>query len=103
MPSSIAKMWMPPLKRLCCPAEQRRADDGRDELEPSKQNGLRTPRIGTALLAAVLLAAAAAYTVTRSADAVSGLDDHGRLFLDAVLYHPRALQAAHSMARLMRW
>ena len=79
MPSSIAKMWMPPLKRLCCPAEQRRADDGRDELEPSKQNGLRTPRIGTALLAAVLLAAAAAYTVPRTADAVSGLDDPARI------------------------
>jgi len=72
-------MWMPPLKRLCCPAEQRRADDGRDELEPSKQNGLRTPRIGTALLAAVLLAAAAAYTVPRTADAVSGLDDPARI------------------------
>lgn len=79
MPSSIAKMWMPPLKRLCCPAEQRRADDGRDELEPSKQNGLRTPRIGTALLATVLLAAAAAYTVPRAADAVSGLDDPARI------------------------
>lgn len=79
MPSSIAKMWMPPLKRLCCPAERRRADDGRDELEPSKQNGLRTPRIGTALLAAVLLAAAAAYTVPRTADAVSGLDDPARI------------------------
>jgi hypothetical protein len=79
MPSSIANMWMPPLKRLCCPAEQRRADDGRDELEPSKQNGLRTPRIGTALLAAVLLAAAAAYTVPRTADAVSGLDDPARI------------------------
>ena len=79
MPSSIAKMWMPPLKRLCCPAERRRADDGRDKLEPSKQNGLRTPRIGTALLAAVLLAAAAAYTVPRTADAVSGLDDPARI------------------------
>lgn len=79
MPSSIAKMWMPPLKRLCCPAERRRAGDGRDELEPSKQNGLRTPRIGTALLAAVLLAAAAAYTVPRTADAVSGLDDPARI------------------------
>jgi len=66
---------MSPLKRLGCPAKQRQADDGRDELEPSKQNGPRPPRIGTALLAAVLLAAAAAYTVPRAADAVSDLDD----------------------------
>lgn len=73
-------MWMPPLKRLCCPAEQRRAHDGRDDLEPSEQiGGLRTPRIGTALLAAALLAAAAAYTVPRAADAMSGLDDPARI------------------------
>ena len=67
MPSSIANMWMPPLKRLCCPAEQRRARraEGMNWNE-RKQNGLRTPRIGTALLAAVLLAAAAAYTVPRA-------------------------------------
>lgn len=79
MPSSTSNMWMPPLKRLCCPAEQRRAYDGRDDLEPSEQSGLRTPRIGTALLAAALLAAAAAYTVPRAADAMSGLDDPARI------------------------
>ncbi|MGB7855186.1 MAG: hypothetical protein WBL48_04730 [Pseudolabrys sp.] len=48
-------------------------------METSKQNGLRTPRIGIALLAAVLLAVAAAYTVPRTADAVSGLDDPARI------------------------
>lgn len=79
MPSSTSNMWMPPLKRLCCPAEQRRAYDGRDDLEPSEQSGLRTPRIGTALLAAALLAAAAAYTVPRAADAMSGFDDPARI------------------------
>ena len=100
MPSSIANMWMPPLKRLCCPAEQRRADDGRDELEPSKQNGLRTPRIGTALLTAVLLAAIAAYTVPRAADVVSGLDDPAHIAgraldgtFDEVIAH-REIEAA---------
>jgi hypothetical protein len=79
MPSATSNMWKPPLKRLCCPAEQRRAYDGRDDLEPTEQSGLRTPRIGTALLAAVLLAAAAAYTVPRAADAMSGLDDPARI------------------------
>jgi hypothetical protein len=37
------------------------------------------PRIGTALLAAALLATAAAYAVPRAADAVSGLDDPARI------------------------
>jgi hypothetical protein len=78
MPSSTSDMWMPPLKRLCCPAEQRWAYDGRDDLEP-QQSGLRTPRIGTALLAAALLAAVAAYTVPRAADAMSGLNDPARI------------------------
>jgi hypothetical protein len=71
-------MWMSPLKRLYCPAEQhRRTTEG--TVEPSEQSGLRTPRIGTALLAAALLAAAAAYTVPRAADAMSGLDDPARI------------------------
>ena len=39
---------------------------------------MRKPRIGTALLAAALLAAAAVYAVPRAADAVSGLDDPAR-------------------------
>ena len=78
MPSSTSNMWMPPLKRLCCPAEQRWGYDRRDDLEP-QQRGLRTPRIGTALLAAALLAAGAAYTVPRAADAMSGLDDPARI------------------------
>jgi len=48
-------------------------------LEPSEQSGLRTPRIKAALLAAALLAAAAAYTVPRAADAMSDLDDPARI------------------------
>ena len=48
-------------------------------MEKPKQNVLRKSRIGIALLAAVLLAAAAVYTVPRAADAVSGLDDPARI------------------------
>jgi hypothetical protein len=48
-------------------------------LEKPKQNVLRKSRIGIALLAAALLAAAAVYTVPRAADAVSGLDDPARI------------------------
>jgi hypothetical protein len=48
-------------------------------LEPSTQNIMRKPRIGIALLAAVLLAAAAIYAVPRAADAVAVLDDPGRI------------------------
>ncbi len=46
---------------------------------PSAQNVMRKPRIGIALLAAVLLAAAAAYVVPRAAEAVSDLDDPARV------------------------
>ena len=99
MPSSTSNMWMPPLKRLCCPAKQRWAYDGRDDLEP-QQSGLRTPRIGTALFAAALLAAVAAYTVPRAADAMSGLNDPARTAgraldgtLDAVIAQ-REIEAA---------
>ena len=48
-------------------------------MEKPKQNVLRKSRIGIALLAAALLAAAAVYTVPRAADAVSGLDDPARI------------------------
>jgi hypothetical protein len=43
------------------------------------QNVVRLPRIGIALLAAALLAAAAAYAVPRAADAVAILDDPARI------------------------
>ena len=79
MPSSTANMWMPPLKRLCCSAKQRWVAGRRVGLEKPKQNVLRKSRIGIALLAAALLAAAAVYTVPRAADAVSGLDDPARI------------------------
>ncbi len=48
-------------------------------MKEPKQNVLRESRIGIALLAAALLAAAAVYTVPRAADAVSGLDDPARI------------------------
>ena len=48
-------------------------------MEKAKQNVLRRPRIGIALLAAVLFAAAATYAVPRAANAVSGLDDPARV------------------------
>ena len=48
-------------------------------MEEAKQNVLRKSRIGIALLAAVLFAAAATYAVPRAADAVSGLDDPVRV------------------------
>ena len=48
-------------------------------MEKAKQNVLRKSRIGIALLAAVLFAAAATYAVPRAADAVSGLDDPVRV------------------------
>jgi hypothetical protein len=48
-------------------------------LKPTTQNVMREPRIGVALLAAALLAAAAAFAVPRAADAVSGLDDPARV------------------------
>ena len=83
-------MWMPPLKRLCYSAKQRWDAGRRVGLEKAKQNVLRKSRIGIALLAAVLFAAAAAYAVPRAADAVSGLDD------------PARIAAEHSMARLMQ-
>jgi hypothetical protein len=70
---------MPPLKRLCCSAKQRWVAGRRVGLEKPKQNVLRKSRIGIALLAAALLAAAAVYTVPRAADAVSGLDDPARI------------------------
>src|SRR6185295_15799719 len=76
MPSSIANVWMPPLKRLGCRAERRWTR--RVGLEPN-QNVLRSPRIGIAVLAAVLLAVAALYAVPRAIDAVSGLDDPARV------------------------
>jgi|RhiMethySRZTD1v2_1073278.scaffolds.fasta_scaffold01486_11 hypothetical protein len=79
MPSSTANMWMPPLKRLCCSAKQHWVAGRRVGLEKPKQNVLRKSRIGIALLAAALLAAAAVYTVPRAADAVSGLDDPARI------------------------
>jgi hypothetical protein len=72
-------MWMPPLKRLCCSAKQHWVAGRRVGLEKPKQNVLRKSRIGIALLAAALLAAAAVYTVPRAADAVSGLDDPARI------------------------
>jgi hypothetical protein len=79
MPSSTANMWMPPPKRLCCSAKQRWVAGRRVGLEKPKQNVLRKSRIGIALLAAALLAAASVYTVPRAADAVSGLDDPARI------------------------
>ena len=90
MPSSIANMWMPPLKRLRCPAEQRRADDGRDELERSKQNGLRSRASGPHCLrqSCSRLLRPIPYRARRTPCQVSMI--------------LRALQAAHSMARLMR-
>ena len=48
-------------------------------LKPTTQNVVREPRIGVALLAAALLAAAAAFAVPRAADVVSGLDDPVRV------------------------
>src|ERR1041385_898744 len=57
----------------------RQSSIGRVGLEPSAQNVMRKPRIGIALLAAVLLAAAAAYVVPRAAEAVSDLDDPARI------------------------
>jgi hypothetical protein len=72
-------MWMPPLKRLCCSAKQHWVAGRRVGLEKPKQNVLRKSRIGIALLAAALLAAAAVYTVPRAADTVSGLDDPARI------------------------
>jgi len=70
---------MPPLKRLGCSAKQHWVAGRRVGLEKPKQNVLRKSRIGIALLAAALLAAAAVYTVPRAADAVSGLDDPARI------------------------
>jgi hypothetical protein len=48
-------------------------------VELPAQNVMRTPRIGIALLAAALLAAAAVYAVPRAADAVSNVDDPARI------------------------
>jgi hypothetical protein len=48
-------------------------------LEPSTQKVIRKPGVGTALLVAALLAAAAIYAVPRAVDAVSGLDDPARI------------------------
>src|SRR5262245_29483796 len=48
-------------------------------LGPLIQNVVRLPRIGIALLAAVLLAAAAVYAMPRAADAVAILDDPARI------------------------
>ena len=48
-------------------------------MEPSTQNVVRKPRLGIALLAAVLLAAAATYAVPRAAEAVAVLEDSGRI------------------------
>jgi hypothetical protein len=75
MPSSIANIWMPPLKRLGCPAKQHRESG----LESATQNVMRKPRIGITLLAAALFAAVATYAVPRAADAISGLDDPARV------------------------
>src|SRR5262249_48462842 len=77
MPSSKPNVWMPPLKRLGCPARRTRRVR-RVGLEAT-ENLMRKPRLGIVLLAAVLLAAAAIYAVPRAADAVAVLDDPGRI------------------------
>jgi hypothetical protein len=56
---------------------------------------MRTPRIGIALLAAALLAAAAVYAVPRAVDAVSNVDDPARIA-------SRALDAAFDAATAQR-
>ena len=48
-------------------------------MEPSQQSAPRVPRIGPALVAVAVLAAAAAYVVPRAADALDGLDDPARI------------------------
>jgi hypothetical protein len=48
-------------------------------LEPSQQSPIRVPRIGLALVAVALLAAAAAYMVPRAHELVLGLDDPTRI------------------------
>jgi hypothetical protein len=48
-------------------------------LEPLQQSATRVPRIGPALVAVAVLAAAAAYVVPRAADALDGLDDPARI------------------------
>jgi len=48
-------------------------------LEPRKRSAIRPPRIGLALLAAALLAAAAAYAVPRATERLVGLDDPARI------------------------
>src|SRR5262245_8880128 len=78
MPSSIADIWMPPPKRLGCPAD-RTWDAGWSVGLEAEQNFLSKSRTGIALLAAVLLAAVAVYAVPRAADAVSDLDDPVRI------------------------
>src|SRR4029078_1013011 len=57
----------------------RHSSTGRVGVELPAQNVMRTPRIGIALLAAALLAAAAVYAVPRAADAVSNVDDPARI------------------------
>src|SRR5262245_7164620 len=77
MPSSIAEIsHSMPLKRLCWRAGTTRKSTGvESRLEPSQQSLKRAPRVGFALLAAALLAAAAAYAVPRAHDSVLSLDD----------------------------
>ena len=48
-------------------------------MEPSQQSATPVPRIGPALVAVAVLAAAAAYVVPRAADALDGLDDPARI------------------------
>lgn len=78
MPSSIAKVWMSGAAETPWLPGNHGAS-WRDELEPSKHSITRKPRIGFALLAATLLAAAAAYAIPRAIEAVSSLDDPARI------------------------
>jgi hypothetical protein len=48
-------------------------------LEPSQQSLMRDRRVGTALVALVLFAAAVAYVVPRAAEMLDGLDDPSRI------------------------
>src|SRR5690348_16066900 len=63
----------------CCRFADRDSNIRNREVKLSPQSIASVPRIGPALVAVVLLAAAAAYVVPRAAEALDGLDDPGRI------------------------